>query len=165
MKFKKYFIYLSAVALSSCNTFSQVNTSTINHKETLNFKEIINCDSLVVLKDSFNYYFNKADDLINTSGGITLSCGLRMSDEKFSRVYFFLESDTNLLLLKKVNLKDSSITISFLNNQPIETVSGEMRGCWNEIFMKLQCDKFGMINKFIIINNDAALKPKEITFK
>jgi len=88
-------------------------------KSELNFFEnIFNGRELkVVFKDSFDYYFNKSDDLVYSADGLIYACGLRGSTNKYSREYFQLEGDSSLLLLKKINLKDSSFSITFFKTK------------------------------------------------
>lgn len=167
INFKNYINYLAFCSLVTCNIYAQVTELEIQKEENINldFNEILNCSNLIIIKDSFDYYFNKTDDLVNTKDGVTLSCGLRSSTNQYKREYFYLESDSTLLLLKKMNLSDSSYTITFLKNELIENIEGKTRGCWNEYFVKIEFDKNGKLMKIINLNNENIINPKKIKFK
>ena len=136
-------------------------------KSELNFFEnIFNGRELkVVFKDSFDYYFNKSDDLVYSADGLIYACCLRGSTNKYSREYFQLEGDSSLLLLKKINLKDSSFSITFLKRNEIETITKIKRGCWENYLFKSEFDKNGFLLNVIIYENKEIIEPKKIEFK
>lgn len=153
----------------SSNIFTQEVCAQSNQNKIRNEFEIckiLNCnDDIVLIRDSFNYYFNKPDDLIYAQDGNIYFCGLYESNEYFTYEYFCFESDSTILIEKKNNVADSSFRISMLKREIIETVDGNERGCWKEGSVRIECFKNGVIQNLIFVNDDSIIEPKRIIFK
>jgi hypothetical protein len=94
------------------------------------------------VKDSFDYYFNK-ENVMDFQRGYLYYCPLPESGEFSTSQFYYISSDTSLVLVKTLNLQDSSLVIEFFRTFVINE-NGDK--CW---FPDLVSIKYNSSNEIV----------------
>lgn len=101
-----------------------------------------------VYKDSFNYYFQE-DWVLEAGTGNLLICSLPEPNDSIKITYFYVDSDTTLVLVKSKNLNNGTLTAKYFRAFNVNSYGGK---CWFPDLVWVEYDNSGNVQSIEYFN-------------